>query len=218
MPPRKKLSRRTANPQFESRLSLLPLELRQEIYRHLFEDTVVVLPRRSSANRKGLSRSPPFLFTCRGFYLEAVDFYYKHSIFQIQHTRQNSQLPCLPKWLKQIGKKRAAVIKEIRVAPPIGEEKEWVEVITGKSGTPKAARDCCELAEWTIERAKYWVEKASGVQPLAEGVLKSRLKGRRIVSKSVGEGSDEPPSEVEVWTAKPKEYLKKWEEDNAKIC
>ncbi|PIB02190.1 hypothetical protein CB0940_01918 [Cercospora beticola] len=201
---KKKTPRRATNPQFDSLLTSLPLELRQEIYSYLFSNTIVVLPRRMRGNPKGLSRSPPFLLTCKGFYSEAIDFYYKHSIFQMKHARANSQLPCLPKWLKKIGKKRAGLIREFRVVPP--EIAEEVAKPPVDPFTLMTAR--CENAEWTIERAKYWVGKDSGVEQLANGVFKS------CVCVHIELCSEKATAQDQVWTTEPMEYLKKWKHDH----
>ena len=69
----------------------------------------------------------------------------------------------------------------------------------------------CENAEWTIERAKYWVGKDSGVEQLAEGVFKS------CVCVRIELCSEKATAQDQVWTTEPMEYLKKWKHGHVDV-
>lgn len=85
------------------------------------------------------------------------------------------------------------------------------EVAKPKVTDAKLMKARCENAEWTIERAKYWVGKASGVEQLPDGVFKS------CVCVRIRMCSEKATAEDQVWTTEPMEYLKKWKHDHADV-
>ncbi|EME40464.1 hypothetical protein DOTSEDRAFT_55678 [Dothistroma septosporum NZE10] len=198
MPRRQEVTQRCVgsplkNPddQRDSRLMGSTAELRNKIWEHVFQDSVVKLRDRRKNYIELCLNAPGLLVSCKQVYPEAVGIYYTNTAFKVWYTakRLRCKTACtptrLPEFLHGIGKEKASLIRNIYLND---RRDDW------RTDTPRELIiSRSQSAAWTLHQGMLEVQQAYGIT-VAPGVLKGRLvtcEGEDLWTSRPGKAKDE---------------------------
>ena len=183
--------------QQKSQLLELPAHLRNDIYRLVLSDKVVIPPRGKRTNN-GRSKPPGLLLACKQIYFEAIKLYYQTTTFYISSGAGHR----LKEWTNKIGPARTALLKDVHVTWDFGNI---------------GCHDFDGDVRWIAEKAQQGLDNIRRPVKLNSGVLKSEVifEGYRVWTASPLKLAEEALNATahtlgsgRIWIDEPSEYLK----------
>lgn len=163
-----------AKQQEQSRLMLLPAELRNRIYSLALDDLWVDIYPSGHDLLPDVTNAPGILLSCKRIYYEATGIYYSNTTFHNDPGYGRDQATSnerLKQWLTCIGYKRASQIKEIRTT--MNEEHD---IALWRSEVDQAT---------DVKHIKACLEEIHGVRRLAEDIYGRTVWGPEVIKSSL---------------------------------